>query len=107
MRKFYVSLGIILMLNSCKTEAPPFSSKADPDIKSGAEIDALIRKSLDKNGSFEWDNADDVVIWSAGQLTDHIYAVGYKPKDEQLVEASHILNISRTYSSVSRCIWNC
>lgn len=86
MRKFYVSLGIILMLYSCKTEAPPFSSKADPDIKSGAEIDALIRKSLDKNGSFEWVNADDVVVWSAGQLTDHIYAVGYKPKEEQLVE---------------------
>jgi subtilisin family serine protease len=86
MRKFYVSLGVILMLYSCKTDSPPFSSKADPEVKTGTEIDGLIRKSLDKNGKFEWGNTDDVVIWSAGQLTDQIYAVGYQPKDERLVE---------------------
>jgi len=111
MRLFYFFLIASLFLYSCKSDAPPFTAKPDPELKQAAEIDGLIRKSIEKNGSFDWRSADDVVIWSAGQHTDHIYAVGYQPKGEQDVENRlHEIDINarnwqETRKQILRMIW--
>ena len=111
MRYFHFLLCASLFLYSCKSDEPPFTSKSDPELKQASEIDGLIRKSLEKNESFDWRRADDVVIWSAGQHTDQIYAVGYQPKSEQGVESRlHEIDINsaawqETKKQVLQIIW--
>ena len=74
------------LLWGCQSDAPPFVDQPDPVVKNAAEIDGLIRKSIEKTGRFEWNNAGDLVVWSAGQLTDQVYAVGYQPKGEAPID---------------------
>jgi subtilisin family serine protease len=50
------------------------------------QLDQLILKSLEKTGRFEWKDVGMEVIWSAGKLTDQIYAVGYQPKGETSID---------------------
>jgi len=80
MRIQYLMILCMLVLFACKQENSQLQIKEDPAIKTAAEIDGLIRKSLEKNNRFDWESAGDVVIWSAGQLTDKIFAIGYQPK---------------------------
>jgi serine protease len=44
---------------------------------SGIEINRLIKTSVEKNGKFSWNDADDYVLWSAAMHGDSILTIGY------------------------------
>jgi len=95
MRKFLLPfVALLLFLAACNRSSNDEWNQPDPPLKTTAEIDGIIRKSLAKNGAFEWNTAGDDVIWSAGQRTDKIFAVGFKPKSEINVdERLHTIDI--------------
>lgn len=78
--------AFLLLITSCNRSSREELNQPEPPLKTAAEIDGIIRKSLAKNAEFNWNTAGDDVIWSAGQRTDKIFAVGFKPKSEVNVE---------------------
>lgn len=88
-KKFIYFLTGICLLSSCQKNNQSDmidSSIPDPQPLSAAQLDQLILKSLEKTGRFEWKDVGPDVIWSAGKITDQIYAVGYQPKEEQGID---------------------
>jgi subtilisin family serine protease len=88
-KKLIYFLTAVTLLSSCqKTNQTQTIETAIPDPQplTAVQLDQLILKSLEKTGRFEWKDVGMEVIWSAGKLTDQIYAVGYQPKGETSID---------------------
>jgi subtilisin family serine protease len=82
MKKIFVVLTIASVYLSCskKDATTTPADVVDTSVKSRQTINEFIKSSAEKNGGkFEWSTANDNILWSAGQQSDKIYAVGYKP----------------------------
>lgn len=66
-----------------------------PQLKSVAEINSLIKSTIQSVGKFEWSTAGDDIIWSALQQSDNIASVGYKPASEgNINDKMHTIDIA-------------
>ena len=86
-----------LLFFSCKKNKSSNDQQSPETVtlKSVGEIDRLIRQTLQSKNEFNWNDAGDDVIWSAGQQRDKMYAIGYKPAGETNVENRlHLININ-------------
>lgn len=71
-----------LKLKTTLTEEP----QGEPISK--AQVDAIVKETMIRNGDFRWEMVDFKVRWSAIQYGDQSVAIGYKP-----AEAGDISNI--------------
>ena len=68
----------MLIFISCKKnilEPTPLST----EVVSTQTIDDLIYKSTIDVGGFDWNNADEKIVWSALNHSDNIMSIGFKP----------------------------
>jgi subtilisin family serine protease len=90
-KNYHFILAGFMLLASCQKQATDHenvdASLKDPQPFTAVQIDEIIQKSLQKNNRFEWSDAGTQVIWSAGNTTDQIYAIGYKPLNKGDVDA--------------------
>jgi subtilisin family serine protease len=63
------------------------------DLMSRAELNEFIKNTFVADGKFEWIKANDVMIWSAGQQTDKVFSIGFKPANSNLDIKDQIHNI--------------
>jgi subtilisin family serine protease len=97
MKKIFVTLLLASAFFSCKkiSNTQEIEEAKPVQLKSIAEINAMIKQQLNNTGSFNWSTASDVVIWSALQQSDYIASVGYKPANETNVnDKIHNININ-------------
>jgi subtilisin family serine protease len=95
MKNIIAALFASALLFSCsrKTETQQENTAAPvQSLKSKSEINQFIRQTFNQQGRFEWQTASDEIVWSAGEQSDHIYAIGFKPANE----AADIKNIIHT-----------
>jgi hypothetical protein len=81
MKTFMLVLGAAVLLGACSKKNAANETAAnttDTSLKSKTEINGFIRQVYNKQGRFEWSSAPDNIIWSAGQQSDKVYAVGFK-----------------------------
>jgi subtilisin family serine protease len=71
-------------------------------LQTKAEINEYIKTAFNNNGKFVWTSASDVILWSAGQQTDNVYAIGYKPANENIDLSQRIHDIDINSSSWSQ-----
>ena len=83
---FIIGIFLIFIISSCKKTLPVYESTFIKEPVPRAQIDSMIKESLQKNKSFEWSNMDVQIIWSALQHSDKIISIGYKPPYESNVE---------------------
>jgi hypothetical protein len=90
-----ILLAILLLLNSCrKKNAETFANEIPPNVLEKSQLNAIIQSEISKKGEFNWNHQPAQIIWSAGNQSDHIYAIGYKPANETTVESRlHTINI--------------
>ena len=78
--RIYTCLFFTLIFISCrKNIVEPTPSPID--IVSAQTIDDLIYKSTITNGNFDWNSADEKIVWSALKQSDHIMSIGFKPAE--------------------------
>jgi subtilisin family serine protease len=79
MKKWLACLTLGGMLfQSCKKMA--VDETTEPAISyDRQQIDAAIKQQLISEGQFHWSTVSTSMIWSAGEQSDQVYAVGYKP----------------------------
>ena len=87
MKNLIAVLFASALLFSCSRKADTPAQENNPataqNLKSKTEINQFIRQTFNQNGHFEWQTASDEIIWSAGEQTDHVFAVGFKPAGER------------------------
>lgn len=67
-----------MLLSSCKKMA--VEETTEPVVSYDRnQIDAIIKQQLLAEGQFHWSSVSTNMIWSAGEQSDQIYAIGYKP----------------------------
>lgn len=71
-----MALGLIY---SCKKTSFDTSDQEPVVLLSEAKIDETIRHEINTRGSFNWNEQNSGLIWSALQHSDNILSVGYKP----------------------------
>lgn len=69
----------MILLASCKKSATDDGTAAKQKY-SGQEIDAFIRSKIETEKKFEWSWANNGMVWSALNESDHILSVGYQPE---------------------------
>jgi subtilisin family serine protease len=81
MKKGFMALGMVCLLFACsknnETEVTA-PDNTDRSLKSKTDINQFIRSVYNQQGRFEWNAAPDNIIWSAGEQSDHIFAVGFR-----------------------------
>ena len=104
-QKILPALVAICLLYSCSK----IDTKEDQEIQpveflSEAKIDEAIRTSVETNGSFNWNEQNVNIIWSALQHRDNILAVGYKPEgvDANVDGSLHLIDIQSDDWRVAR-----
>jgi Subtilase family len=90
-----ILLVLLFLLHSCrKNKTETISEAVPPDVLEKTQLNAIIKDEIGKNGAFNWSEQSAQIIWSAGNQSDHIYAIGYKPANESNVESRlHNINI--------------
>ena len=76
--RIYLCLFFTLIFISCKkniVEPTPLPI----DVVSSQTIDDLIYKSTISVGGFDWNSADEKIVWSALKHSDNIMSIGFKP----------------------------
>ena len=76
--RIYLCLFFTLIFISCKkniVEPTPLPI----DVVSSQTIDDLIYKSTISVGGFDWNSADEKIVWSAFKHSDNIMSIGFKP----------------------------
>jgi subtilisin family serine protease len=100
MKNAIAALCFSAFLFSCsrKSDSPvqPENNPAGQSLKSKTEINQFIRQTYNQQGRFEWQSAPVEMIWSAGEQSDHIYAVGFKPAAEtaDIKDIIHTIDIN-------------
>ncbi len=82
MKKFFLPVMATLFLLACNKNNPiknETNESLDVTLKDKTEINNFIKKISEQEGKFEWSNATVNILWSAGQQTDKVYAIGFKP----------------------------
>jgi subtilisin family serine protease len=97
MKKINAGFICILFLISCSRKNDRAGEPAieGTQLLSRVAIDQEIRTVFNEQGKFEWSRATDETIWSAGQQTDKVYAVGFKPilKNAGISQEIHTIEI--------------
>ncbi len=95
MKKIFFSCMTVALLVACsrKTETIQEPAKPENSVQSKAAIDQFIRTTFNTNGKFEWSKAPDNIIWSAGQQSDQVYAIGFKPLTQNADIKDEVQNI--------------
>jgi len=93
MRKFFTLIVISsVAISSCqkdiKEKASSIAATGDPQEQamSKKEINNIIMDRFSQTGSFDWKDATDKMLWSAGQNSDKIFSIGYKPALETNID---------------------
>ena len=76
MTKFY-PLFALLCCFGCAKDALVTTELQDPISRS--EINQTLYDALERQGTYNWAQADEGLLWSAAMQSDSIYAVGYQP----------------------------
>lgn len=86
---------IFFIVVSCKKSSLNLEELLTEDeLMSTEKIDAFIKDQCRSTGHFEWNTANDVMVWSAVQQSDHVMSVGYKPEWEgNIDDRIHLINI--------------
>jgi len=50
-----------------------------------AEINRIIESELDRKGDFDWNNASELVLWSALQHAEGVLTIGYGSNDDDFI----------------------
>lgn len=107
---------LLLALTSCSKENPTViqnqENQVTQEVKqmSKAQIDMAIRTELNKKGYFSWNDASDIMLWSALQINDNILTVGYGTKAYNNAGRSKsdyknsIIDIVRKSENISRSV---
>lgn len=88
MRKiYYLSLAAAFLYVSCQKDLHNNSSVATAQdqqeaVMSKDQMNDIIKNKFEQTGSFNWSDASDNMLWSAGKQSDGIFCVGYKPASE-------------------------
>lgn len=90
-----ILLAILFLFNACrKNKSDATSEILPPDVLAKEQLNTIIQKEIETKGEFNWSNQPAQIIWSAGQQSDHIYAIGYQPAGEVNVGSRlHQINI--------------
>jgi len=78
-KSFTLIMVAMIVLVSCKKSAID-GSEPEKQKYTSEEIDAFIKKKIETEKKFEWSWADDGMVWSALNESDHILSVGYQPE---------------------------
>ncbi|MCX6293943.1 MAG: hypothetical protein NT127_06585, partial [Sphingobacteriales bacterium] len=76
--RIYLCLFFMLIFISCKKnilEPTPLSI----ELVLPQTIDDLIYKSTINSGGFDWNRADEKIVWCALKHSDNIMSIGFKP----------------------------
>jgi subtilisin family serine protease len=85
MRKIFFGSALALLCIACKRNSETNSvEQVDETLQTRETINAFIQNTLQEKHVFNWSIASDIMIWSAGQQSDNIYAVGFKPEYESI-----------------------
>lgn len=92
MRKMLATATIaVLLLSACNKNTQDVAihaegTSADP-LRTTAEINAFIKKTIEEKGSFDWKDAPEDIVWSAiVHSKDQMVSVGFKPADEEQID---------------------
>lgn len=91
-------LVVITMFSSCSDQgilSEKEEKQQDLVPLSGREINAYIKKSLEETGKFEWNDADDYVLWSAVMLGDGVLTIGFGKESFALQKSTQRENIKQ------------
>ena len=102
-RKNYISLLVALLFLASACQETPLNELQDSDLSpqfeqkepmSKSEINDFVIHQLQRYNKFEWNMADDHMIYSASVQSDSIMAVGYQIEGfENINERLHEINI--------------
>jgi hypothetical protein len=90
-----ILLAILLLFNSCrKNNDRKTADVVPPNVLEKSQLNSIIQNEIANKGEFNWSNQSAQIIWSGGNQSDHIYAIGYKSTNEINVESRlHTINI--------------
>ena len=116
MKKIATSLVVCFVLFSCSKNLDKQQAAASADQQelqiSKQQLNQFIKDKVQQNGSFDWKEASDEMVWTALQSSDKIISVGYKPLDEKSIDGRlHLININdskwkATKQQVMQLIYN-
>ncbi len=99
-------LVLILFAGSCTKQQfdDQALKSADQDPLTRAEInDFVVKKLKETNEVFQWDYADDRMLWSAVVLSDSLVTIGYKPAEYDNIDPIiHQINVMDREWSAAR-----
>ncbi len=85
MKKLFFGSAMALLFTACTRNAETNSiEQVDETLQTREAINTFIRNTLQETHTFNWSSASNVMVWSAGQQSDNIYAVGFKPENEPI-----------------------
>ncbi len=106
---------LLLTISSCTKENPITVQNQNNQVvkqMSKAQIDMQIRAELNKKGYFNWNDASDIMLWSALQVNDNILTIGYgseaynKPGRSKSDYKTSVIDIVRKYEDLGRTTKN-
>ncbi len=86
--KFIFPLLLLFFMNSCNNEETFLEESASTKILdqskplSKEEVNNQINAMIEKNGSFNWSETSDYLLWSAAVHGENLLTIGYGDKDE-------------------------
>ena len=72
-------LCALLLCFGCAKETAVFTPIDQADPIDRTDINQRLYEALEKQGTYNWAQADDELLWSAGMQSDSIFALGYQP----------------------------
>jgi len=89
MKKNTLILGVLLLIfnTSCTHEENPIEEDSSLEISQQkaltvAEVNNQITQKLEENGSFDWSEASDLLLWSATVHGENVLTIGYGNEKE-------------------------
>jgi len=77
LRRIAIFAVLGIFITSCAKE-PKLETK-EISLVSKEEIKKMVEAELSNGEIFHWTSASDEVVWSAGMLSDSVFAIGYTP----------------------------
>jgi len=76
-------LAIVLFFGCAKDEILPTDSIKNPETLSVDEINKTLYEAIEAEGVYNWNSANDQLLWSAAMQADSVFAIGYQPTGTQ------------------------